>query len=216
MTEDDPPDSPADVTSIDNGLDQLQELEDTVDGRHEVQEVRQAIKMVEKLSPRRAIEKYTTRDMAQTFVGGILLSLPLLVEDGVFDIAEWFVDFTVAGVPVFLIGNVAFVVVLSYGLIYWSDFRQVKLKKILGVFPRRLMAVLTISLLTASFLVFLWGRHTIDDPSRLEVFARITVIWAAAAFGGALGDILPGESRGTDVNEMIEGMLSKRDTEEED
>lgn len=198
---------------IDNVITHLEDLESQVDEAHEQREVRHAINMVERLSPRRAIEKYTTRDMAQTFVGGILLSLPLLVEDGVFDIAEWFADTTVAGVPVFFFANIAFVVLLTYGLIYWSDFRQVRLKRVFGVLPRRLVAVLVISFVTAASLTFLWGRHAPRDPSNLELLSRVTVVWAAAAFGGSLGDILPGESRGEDINEMVEGILSRRDGE---
>ncbi len=194
--------------NISDVLDQLQALENKVDSRDEKKKVRKTIRMVEKMSISETIEKYTTRDVAQTFVGGILLSLPLLVEDGVFDIAEWFAETTVAGVPVFLVANIVFVLALSYGLIYWADIRQVKMKKLLGIFPRRLVAVLIISFFTATFLVFMWGRHAEGGPTEVEAFGRITVIWAAAAFGGALGDILPGESRGEDINQMLEGMLS--------
>lgn len=139
--------------------------------------------------------------MAEAFVGGILVSLPMLVEDGVFEIARWFLQTTVAGVPVFLVGNVAFIVVVTIGLMYWSDIREVQITNpIFGVVPRRLVGVLTVSVLTAVFLMVLWGRLLAGDPEGpLEVFARVTVIWAAAAFGGALGDILPGESRGHDI-----------------
>jgi hypothetical protein len=40
---------------------------------------------------------------------------------------------------------------------------------------------------------------SIDDPTTMAIFARVTVIWAAASLGASLGDILPGESRGTDL-----------------
>jgi len=55
------------------------------------------------------ITKYTSRDMAESFVGAVLFSLPLLVEGGVFEIAGWLAGTSVAGVPVFLLAHVAFV-----------------------------------------------------------------------------------------------------------
>jgi len=206
MPDDDPPDGDSDMDEVLNELDKLKE---TVDSTEERRRVKEVIGMVETMSFSKVIEKYTTRDMAQTFVGGILLSVPLLVEDGVFEIAEWFLETTVYGIPVVLTANILFVLIMTYGLIYWADIRQVKMKKILGIFPRRFVGVAFISFLTASFLLFLWGRHLADDPeSNLEIFSRITVIWAAAAFGGALGDILPGEGSGKDINRLLEDMLS--------
>ncbi len=176
---------------IDTVLEHLEELEETVDSEDEQKKVRRTIHLVESISPDETLNKYTTRDVAQTFVGGILLSLPLLVEDGVFEIAKWLTETVVVGVPVFLTLNVIFIIFLTYGLIYWSDFCPVRLKKIQGIFPRRLVAVLLISLFTATSLIVLWGRHVVGDPTPLEIFGRISVIWAATAFGGALGDILP-------------------------
>jgi len=44
-----------------------------------------------------------------------------------------------------------------------------------------------------------WGRLFLDDPMNTAAFARITVVWAAAALGASLGDIHPGESKGTDL-----------------
>lgn len=194
-----PPDDP----DIDYLLTHLEKLEATVDEPEELEQVRRTVKVARRIPDSRALEqriqKYTTRDMAEAFVGGILLSLPLLVEDGVYEIAEWFLETVVAGVPVFLVANVTFVVMLTVGLLYWSDICDVRITSpIFGVVPRRLLGVLAISFLTAVFLVILWGRHA-DAGSTLEVVARMTVIWAAAAFGAALGDILPGESRGYDL-----------------
>jgi len=51
--------------------------------------------------------------------------------------------------------------------------------------------------------MFMWGRLHEENPTTLEQFGRVTVIWAAAALGATLGDILPGESKGQDLAEMI-------------
>jgi len=194
---------------INDLLRKLDRLKDTVDEPHEREKVRQTISLVERMPGSQAftkrITKYTTRDIAESFVGGILLSLPLLVEDGVFDIAEWLADTLVGGVPVFLVANVLFVLVMTWGLLYFADFRDLQdPNPIFGFLPRRLVAVLSISLLVSVGTMILWGRLVEGNPTTIEAFARVTVIWAAAAFGAALGDILPGESTGQDVSERID------------
>ncbi|MES3161759.1 MAG: DUF2391 domain-containing protein [Halorubrum sp.] len=202
---------------INDLLHKLDSLENTVDDPHEREKVRQTISLVERMPGSKAfttrITKYTTRDIAESFVGGILLSLPLLVEDGVFDIAEWFAETLVAGVPVFLVGNVLFVLVMTWGLLYYADFRDLQdPNPIFGFLPRRLVAVLVISLVVSVGTMVLWGRVFEGDPTTLEAVGRVTVIWAAAAFGAALGDILPGESTGQDVSERIGESLEGRET----
>lgn len=202
-------------TSMDDVLTQLEELEETVDTEKELKEVRDVQLAVERLPGssyvRERITRYTTRDVAEGFVGSILISLPLLVEDGVFDIADHFVESTVAGVPYWLVGNIVFLTVITWGLIYWADFRDVHAQRtFLGVFPRRLVAVLLISLSTATMTMTLWGRvDGWEDP--MVAFARISVIWAAAAFGAALGDILPGQSKGTELGDVPEEVTSGLD-----
>ncbi|PSP15312.1 hypothetical protein BRC62_07680 [Halobacteriales archaeon QH_10_67_13] len=63
--------------------------------------------MLERLPGSNRIRKDTGRDVAEGFVGGVLFALPLLVEDGVFSISEWFVSVSAGPVPVFLVANVA-------------------------------------------------------------------------------------------------------------
>lgn len=194
---------------VDDLLDQLEELGATVDSPAEQREVAEAMQLAAGLSTRgflgERIQKYTTRDVAESFVGAVLFSLPLLVEDGVFAIAEWFLAVTVAGVPVFFLANVVFVLGMTFGLLYYADFRQIEVTNpILGIIPRRYAGVLFISLFSAFFMLLLWGRLHSEDPTTMEQVSRVTVIWAAAAFGAALGDILPGESEGREFRERIE------------
>ncbi len=200
-------------------LEQLEELENTVDSSDERREVRRTRRMLEAVPGSERIKKYTTRDVAEGFVGGILFSLPLLVEDGVFEIAEWFVGTTLGPVPVFLMLNVLFIITLVAGLLYYTDIRDVHFRLIFGFIPKRLVVTLTISFTVAAGMMFMWGRLAADDPTRLEMLGRITVIWAAAALGATLGDILPGESQGTDISQRIsqigEGPSSRRTGAEE-
>ncbi len=194
-------------------VDQLDTLHATVDTPEEHREVQRTKAMVQRLSQGvfgENINKYTTRDIAEAFVGSIVFLIPLLVEDGVFEIAEHFLTVTVAGWPIFLVCNVAFVVVLTGALIYWSDIQRVDVATyVFGVpVPRRLLMTLVIALLTAAVMMTLWGRvEGWTEPSL--ALSRIIVVWTAAALGAALGDLLPGESTGTDITRALETELSE-------
>lgn len=197
-------------TSRDDLLDHLAELEKLVDSIEERRKVRTALRAAEDLPGPGVfgehIQKYTTRDMAEAFVGAIIFSVPLLVEDGIFDIADHFLTTTIAGVPVYFATNIAFIVLMAYGLLYWADIQRVQITRpILGIIPRRLLGVLLISLLTAGTMMTLWGR--VDWANPIEAIARISVIWTMSTFGGAIGDILPGESAGADVNDLFDDMV---------
>ncbi|WP_432508255.1 DUF2391 domain-containing protein [Halorubrum ezzemoulense] len=202
-----PAEQPPADPDIDDLLAKLDALRDTVDEGHEREEVRQTISLVERMPGSGAlaerITKYTSRDLAESFVGAVLFALPLLVEGGVFEIAAWFAATTVAGVPVLLIGHVGFVFVATAGLLYYADFRQIAIHHpILGVIPRRYAGVLLVSLATSAAMLLFWGRLHEGDPTALERVSRVAVVWAAAAFGAGLGDILPGESQGDDLGKF--------------
>ncbi|WP_342776374.1 hypothetical protein [Natronomonas salsuginis] len=98
---------------------------------------------------------------------------------------------------------------MTISLLYHADFRDVHIHRpTLGFLLRRLTAVIVISLFTAAFTMTLWGRvGDWSDPA--VVFARISVVWTAAAFGGALGDILPGESEGADINDELNRFVER-------
>lgn len=206
MAVDESGDSGPENPDIDDLLKKLDALRETVDDPKEIQKVDQTISLVERMPGSQAftrrITKYTSRDIAQSFVGAVVFSLPLLVEDGVFEIAEWFLEITVGGVPVFLVANALFIMGLTAGLLYYADFRDVQVRNpIFGVIPRRYVGVILVSFLTAFGMMLLWGRLHADDPTMVEQVSRVTVIWAAAALGAVIGDILPGESTGTDLSE---------------
>jgi len=198
-------------------LKQLDELEATVSSSDERREVRRTRRMLEGVPGEEYIRKYTTRDVAEGVVGGILFSLPLLVEDGVFEIADWFLTVFVGPIPVFLFVNILFITVLTAGLLYATDIREIQMRLIFGIIPKRLVTSLTISFVVALGMMVMWGRLHAEDPTLVEQFSRVTVIWAAAALGATLGDILPGESQGQDLATMIaeigDGESTSSDTE---
>lgn len=196
------------TSDVDDLLDQLQELQQTVDSPDEQREVTEAMHLAARLSTGGVlgehIQKYTTRDVAEAFVGAVIFAVPLLVEDGVNDIAAHFVNAQVAGIPLFFLGNAAFVATMTYGLVYWADIQNVeKQKPLFGVLPRRLVGILTVSFTTAAVMMILWGRVDIQGDPFVAV-ARVSVVWAIASFGAALGDILPGESEGENIGAVVD------------
>lgn len=198
-------DTTADDYEMRDVFEQLDELEETVTSPEERREVRRTRRMLERVPGSGRIRTYTTRDVAEGVVGGILFSLPLLVEDGVFQIAEWFLETRVAGLPVFLAANVVAILCLTAGLLYLTDIREVEVQYVFGFLPKRLTASLILSFLVAAVTMFLWGRlHAAGDPTNLDIFARITVVWTAAALGATLGDILPGESDGLEIDRLLD------------
>jgi len=201
-------DSQSERVSIDKVFEELDNLEEAVDTREERREVDDVRQTLEKIPSRHfvseQIEHYTIRDVAEGFIGSALFSLPLLVEDGVFDVADHLVSVTVFGLPVWLLGNVGFILAMTWGLLYWTDFKDVRIRDPLGGFlPRRVLGVLLVSLFTATVTMTMWGRVGGWSDTALA-FARITVIWTGAAFGAALSDILSGPSSGTTLGEIID------------
>jgi uncharacterized membrane protein len=157
------------------------------------------------------IQKYTSRDIAEAFVGSIFFAIPFLVEDGVFDVAEFFLSFQIGVFPVFFLVNTAFVLLMILALVYWAGPQDVQVNRpIFGFIPRRLVGIATVSFLTAAALMTMWGRVEWNEP--VVALARISVVWTVASFGASLGDILPGESSGDDINDDL-AALGERDDE---
>lgn len=191
-------------------VERLESLEDSVDSPEERQKARRIRRLGEGLyhleqqavgNVERRIRRYTTRDVAESFVGSAVFTIPLLVEGGVDDIAEHFATALVYGVPVYFLVNVAFIVTVTGGLLYYAEFRKVEMTYLFGVVPRRLLAVLLISLCTATVTMAMWGR--LDPTAPFLSVCQVTVVWTAGAFGAGIGDLLPGQSEGPDVGDVV-------------
>lgn len=181
--------------AVEELLNHLETLERTVDSPEERRAIRETRRAAHRLPAGRIfgrrIRRYTERDMAEAFIGSTVIGLPLLVEDGVFDIAEFFSEAGVGGVPVAFLANVVFTVGVVIALLYYTDIQRVEINDpLFGIVPRRLLGVLVISLGAAALLMGMWGRLEGVDP--WLALCRINVVWAGMAVGASLGDILPG------------------------
>ncbi|MFB6187270.1 MAG: hypothetical protein ABEI86_10435, partial [Halobacteriaceae archaeon] len=84
------------------------------------------------------IKKYTSRDIAEAFVGSIFFMIPLTVEDGVFAVANHLLSLQVASLPVFLLLHAVFVLITITTLVYWAGPQNVLISRpIFGIIPRR-------------------------------------------------------------------------------
>jgi len=192
------------VEALTEQFDELEATLTTAERRREVQRIReQTIQAALDDVLGTKIQKYTSRDIAEAFVGSIFFSVPFLVEDGVFDVADFFLSFTVASFPVYFLVNTAFVLLMILALVYWAGPQRVRVSRpIFGFIPRRLVGISVVSFLTAAALMTMWGRvGNWQEP--VVAVARISVVWTVASFGAALGDILPGESSGADINDDL-------------
>lgn len=99
--------------------------------------------------------------------------------------------------------NAAFVVVMIAAICYWTGPQEVTVTRpIFGYVPRRLVGIAIVSVLTAAALATLWGRvDGWSDP--VVAIARVSAVWSVAALGASLGDILPGQSSGPDINDQL-------------
>ena len=183
---DDPPPDP----EIEDLLDELEVLEETVDDPEEREQVRETMRVARRVSIPgpfgRVIRGFDRHDAAEAFVGSVVVGVPMLVEGGTLEVGTFLATHPFALVAT-LVGTVAVVV----GVLYVAEIQQVEIHRpLFGVVPRRLAGVLTISFATAVGLMTIWGR--VDWTTPWLAVCQISVAFSAMALGAALGDILPG------------------------
>ena len=177
--------------TVEELLEALESVEETVDAPEERREVREAMGIARRIPGNRVvgrvITEFTRKDKAEAFVGSVVVGLPLLVEDGVLEIGEF-----LATRPSFFVVNLALAVSLVVGILYVADFREVRVSDpYFDMVPRRPVWVIAIAFVTATAMMTLWGRVTWDEP--WIDLCRVSVIFTGMAIGASLGDILPGE-----------------------
>lgn len=180
-------DPPATVGEL---LDDLEELEALIDDPAAREQIEAAIETAESIAVPgtfgRVIKGYDVGDLAEAFLGALLLGIPMFVEGGTYDIGTF-----LATRPVLLVGTHVVTVGLVIGILYVADFQEVRIHRpIFGLIPRRLVGVLGASLVTATVMMTLWG--TVDWATPVAAIAAISVAHLPMSIGAALGDIIPG------------------------
>jgi len=172
-------------------FDELQELEALVVSDAAREQVRETMRVAMAASAAaspfgRVIRGFDRGDLAEALLGSVLFGIPMAVEGGTQEVGTF-----LAPRPTYLVATLLFAVGLVIGIIYVADFQDVRVHRpIFGVIPRRLVGVLGVSLLTATFLLTVWGR--IDWGAPRLALANVAVAFVPMSIGAALGDLLPG------------------------
>lgn len=189
-----PREPPAEFDDDDDDMselfDELSELEATVDSEAEREQVRETMRAAMDIQQPgtfgRVIWGFGREDAAEALLGALLFGFPMFVEGGTLEVGEF-----IAEVPLYLGLTYAVAVGLVIGILYVSDIQDVRVANpILGVVPRRLAGVLSISFVAAFVMMTAWGR--VDWAQSWLAFCQCSVAFVPMAIGAALGDILPG------------------------
>lgn len=176
-----------DADDIEDAIEVLEELEDEVSGAERGRVYAALAALTRPHRPVvRVVSGFDLRDAAEAFIGSVVVGLAVIVEDGTFDIGAY-----IAGEPVFYLATLAGGVALVSGILYATDYRDVRIvDPFLGVIPRRLLAIFLIAFATSALLTTIWGR--VDWATPWTAWGQVTFVAMVMAVGAAVSDILPG------------------------
>ena len=175
---------------VDDLIDELEALARAANSDVERDRIEETITLARQVSyPTvfgRVIRGFDRADMAEAFVGSLVFGIPMIIEGGTLEAGEY-----IARHPLFFIVTVFGAVGIVIGVLYVADIQRVEIHKpLFGFLPRRLVGVLSISLLSALVLMTSWGR--VDWTAPWLALSQVMVAFTGMSLGAALGDILPG------------------------
>jgi uncharacterized membrane protein len=172
---------------IADAMDELEELEAFVDSPEEREQVREAMRTLERTRPRlfgRMRDSFDLRDAGEAFVGSFLFGIPMVVEEGTLEVGAF-----IATNPLYIGLTALLGLGIVLGILRAVEFEKVESDLLFGLIPVRLLGILFISAGSAVALMTIWGRVDWAVP---RVAASQTLVTAVVmAVGASLGDILP-------------------------
>lgn len=165
-------------------LDRLEELEETVDSPEQRRVVRRTISTLDRLSARRI---FGLDDLVQQIVGGVVLSAPFVVTEEVWNLAasmnsiQWIIA-------------VIIVITIGYGTLYRADDeRDAEGEESVAGLPLRFVSLLLISYLSVAMLAFLFDAPTTFGATPPTTAKAISIGAIFSVVGAATADSLFGE-----------------------
>ncbi len=181
-------DGGSDRPDIDDAMDELEELEEFVDSPAEREQVREAMRALQRTRPRlfgRMRDTFDLRDAGEALVGSFIFGIPMVVEEGTLEIGAY-----IATSPLYVGLTALFGLAIVLGILRSVEFEKVEDDLLFGLVPVRLLGILFIASGTALLLMTIWGRVDWGTP---RVAASQTLMTAIVmAVGASVGDILPG------------------------
>ena len=183
---DDATDSPTLVDLVDD----LEAIEATIEDERARDQISDAIETARSIGAQpvfgRVIRGFDRADLTEATVGALVFGIPMFVEGGTNEVGEF-----LAIRPLAMAATALLVVGLTVGIVYVADIQDVRIHEpFFGFLPRRLVGVLSASLLTAAVMMTVWGRVDWTDPWLAA--SQILVAMVPMSIGGALGDLVPG------------------------
>jgi uncharacterized membrane protein len=174
---------------IDDAIDELEELEEFVDSEAERQQVREAMRTLERTRRRprlfgRLRDGFDLRDAGEALVGSFIFGIPMIVEGGTLEVGAY-----IATRPLYIAVTALFGLAIVLGILRAVEFEKVEEDLLLGLVPVRLVGLLAIAGGTALLLMTVWGRVDWAEPGLAASQTLVTAV--VMAVGASLGDILP-------------------------
>jgi len=181
------PDDWSDMSELFDELEQLEEIVDTPAEREQVRETMRAAMTADRSGVfGRVVHGFDTSDAAESVLGALVFGIPMFVESGTGEIAEF-----IAARPPYFALTVGIGVGIVVGILYVADIQDVRVRNpILGLVPRKPVGVVSLAALTAVVMMTLWGR--VDWAEPWLAACNVSVAFVPMAIGAALGDLLPG------------------------
>lgn len=181
-----------DEPDVEDLLDQLEHLEETVDAQDEREQVRKTLRLAMRVSESgrtfgQVVTGFDRADLSEALLGSVLFGIPMAVEGGTEEVGAYLADR-----PIYLAATGLFAVGITIGLLYVADIQDVRVqRRILGLVPHRLAGILGVSFLTAVAILTVWGRISWGVEPWVSL-ATVVVAFVPMSIGAALGDLLPG------------------------
>jgi uncharacterized membrane protein len=178
----------ADEANMEDVIDELEDLEEMVEEEEKREKVRETMAAAEEARDPGLVGRFHRgfglRDAGEAVIGGFVFGVPLIVEDGTYEVGRF-----IARQPAYLAFTALFGLAMILGILFAGDFEDVNEDRVLGVVPLRLVGILAISGALAIGLPTIWGQIEWDQP--MVAAGQATVIAIAMGVGASVGDILP-------------------------
>lgn len=175
---------------LEEAIEGLEELEETADTDRKKALVRRTLARVREAAGRPVrgvVRGFGWRDLAEAFIGSLVVGIPMLAEGGTLEIGAYLGQH-----PFHLAGTVVAGLAAVVALLYGTKFRRVEVvNPILGFIPRRIVGIAAAAFATSFVLMAGWGRVDWGDPG--IAWSQITFLAVVMAVGAAISDIIPSE-----------------------
>lgn len=175
---------------LEEAIEGLEELEETADSERKRALVRRTLARVRQAAGRPVrgvVRGFGWRDLAEAFIGSLVVGIPMLAEGGTLEIGAY-----LARHPLHLAGTVVAGLGAVIALLYGTKFRRIEVvNPILGFIPRRVVGITVAAFVSSFALMAGWGRVDWGDPG--TAWSQIVFLAVIMAVGAAISDIIPAE-----------------------